>query len=110
MNYYPYNTKESSTIINSETPVNNTYDQLDLAPYLPQLSKEAHLLLAKAHMELANNIEGGGATVPSVENMNNTNILNQAYNKVLELFKYKKNDTKPTLEYAYNDIYYPSNK
>jgi hypothetical protein len=96
MNYYPYNTKESSMIINSNIPVKNTYNQLDLAPYLPQLSKDAHLLLAQVHMELANNIDGSSNT--SVENMSNTNtntnILDLAHQKVMEHFKSKNKKKK----------------
>ena len=99
MNYYPYNTKDSSMLVNSDTPIKNNYDQLDLAPYLPQLSKEAHILLAQAHMELANNMEGTTTTGSSIENMNNIQlngnindkILGMAHMKAVERFKNRLN-------------------
>ena len=47
--FYPY----SSNITNSTLSVQKNLEQLKLAPYLPQLEKQAHLELSKVHMALA---------------------------------------------------------
>ena len=91
MNFYPYK-QDTISMVQNNIPINNMYDQLDLAPYSPLFSKETHILLAQAHMELANSMKNTILSI-SIENMSNTisqDMFDQAHENVMEHFKSKK--------------------
>lgn len=69
--FYPY----SSNITNSTLSVQKNLEQLKLAPYLPQLEKQAHLELSKVHMALAEQEDSVYASNKIIENMTDENDI-----------------------------------
>lgn len=72
MNFYPYKPYDKTVSERTLPPMKVIPNQLELAPYLPLLAKEAHLQLAKAHMELADTIDVTKSPNNKMENMENT--------------------------------------
>ena len=78
MSFYPFKPTDNTVSQRTISPMAINPDQLDLAPYLPQLAQQAHLQLAAAHMELANDIVLSTKST-NIEKMSNSyNIINYA--------------------------------
>jgi hypothetical protein len=83
--YYPYKPADKSVSTRTPTPMKMIKNQLELAPYLPMLAKEAHLQLAKAHMEIAENMTNiPESKIEHMSNTDNENILAFVQQQALE--------------------------
>ena len=84
--FYPY---LSNNITNTKSTLSSqqlNLDQLKLAPYLPQLEKQAHLELSKVHMALAEQDDSIYASNKIIENMENSSnvVINT---ELINIFK-----------------------